>query len=94
MNFIRDLEQHLAAEFPRFTPETKVELTPCPAGQEGDFTINFFKFAPLVGNPMAAAAKAAEFLASHDEVEAATAVKAFVNVTVKAAALLRERLNG
>ena len=90
MNFITDLQRHLAAEFPRFTLETKVELTPCPAGQEGDFTINFFKFAPLVGNPMAAAAQAAEFLASHEEVRSATAVKAFVNVTVKAETLLRE----
>ena len=90
MNFIRDLQQHLAAEFPRFAPETKVELAPCPAGQAGDFTINFFKLAPLVGNPMAAATKAAEFLASHEEVETAAAVKAFVNVSVKAETLLRE----
>ena len=90
MNFICDLQKHLAAEFPRFTPETKVELTPCPAGQEGDFTINFFKLAPLVGNPIAAAAKAAEFLSSHAEIEAATAVKAFVNVIVKAGTLMGE----
>ena len=90
MNFIRDLQQHLAAKFPRFTPDTDLAPTPCPAGQEGDFTINFFRFAPLVGNPMAAAGAAAEFLAAHDEVENATAVKAFVNVTVKAETLLRE----
>ena len=90
MKFLSDLQNHLAAEFPRFTPDTRVEATPCPAGQNGDFTINFFRFAPLVGNPMAAAEKAAAYLSSHDEVETATAVKAFVNVTVKAEALLRD----
>ena len=90
MKFIRDLQQHLAAEFPRFTPETKLELVPCPAGQSGDFTVNFFKVASAVGNPMAAAEKAAAFLAAHEDVESATAVKAFVNVTVKPATLLCE----
>ncbi|MBP5532238.1 MAG: arginine--tRNA ligase [Lentisphaeria bacterium] len=90
MNFIRDLQKYLAAEFPRFAEGTCIEPVPCPAGQDGDYTINFFKLAPQVGNPMAAAEKAAAFLASHDEVEAATAVKAFVNVTVKAETLLRE----
>ena len=89
MKFIRDLQNYLAAEFPRFAPGTAIEATPCPAGQEGDFTINFFKLASCVGNPMAAAGKAAEFLASHAEVESAVAVKAFVNVTVKPEALLR-----
>ena len=90
MKFLDDLQNHLAAEFPRFTADNRVELTPCPAGQNGDFTINFFKLAPVVGNPMAAAAKAVEFLAAHDEVESATAVKAFVNVTVKPEILLRD----
>ncbi|MBQ6353190.1 MAG: arginine--tRNA ligase, partial [Lentisphaeria bacterium] len=90
MKFISDLQNHLATEFPRFTPETRVEATPCPAGQNGDFTINFFKLASVVGNPMAAAEKAAAFLSTHEEVEAASAVKAFVNVTVKAEALLRD----
>ena len=79
MKFISDLQNYLAAEFPRFAPGNPIDATPCPAGQEGDFTINFFKLAPVVGNPMAAAEKAAEFLAAHDEVESATAVKAFVN---------------
>jgi arginyl-tRNA synthetase len=89
MKFISDLQNYLAAEFPRFAPGTAIDAAPCPAGQEGDFTINFFKLAGCVGNPMAAAAKAAEFLASHAEVESAAAVKAFVNVTVKPEALLR-----
>ena len=89
MKFISDLQNYLAAEFPRFAPGTAIEATPCPAGQEGDFTINFFKLAASVGNPMAAAGKAAEFLAGHDEVESAAAVKAFVNVTVKPETLLR-----
>ena len=90
MKFLSDLQNHPAAEFPRFTADNRVELTPCPAGQNGDFTINFFKLAPVVGNPMAAAEKAAEFLAAHDEVESATAVKAFVNVTVRPEILLRD----
>ena len=89
MKFISDLQNYLAAEFPRFAPGNPIDATPCPAGQEGDFTINFFKLASCVGNPMAAAGKAAEFLASHAEVESAVAVKAFVNVTVKPETLLR-----
>ena len=83
MKFITDLQNFLANEFPRFQAGTVLDTAPCPAGQSGDLTINLFKVAPLVGNPIAAAAKAAEFLNSHAEVERAEAVKAFVNVTVK-----------
>ena len=83
MKFITDLQDYLAKEFPRFQARTVLDAAPCPAGQSGDLTINLFKVAPLVGNPIAAAAKAAEFLNSHAEVEHAEAVKAFVNVTVK-----------
>ncbi len=83
MKFITDLQNFLAGEFPRFQSGTALDVAPCPAGQSGDFTINLFKVSPFVGNPIAAAAKAAEFLNSHAEIERAEAVKAFVNVTVK-----------
>ena len=87
MKFLTDLQGFLAGEFPRFTAATVLDPAPCPAGQDGDFTLNFFKIASLVGNPMAAAAKAAEYLSAHAEVEKAEAVKAFVNVTLKPEAL-------
>ena len=87
MNFLNDLQKFLVGEFPRFTETTVLDPAPCPAGQDGDFTLNFFKIASLVGNPMAAAAKAAEYLSAHAEVEKAEAVKAFVNVTLKPEAL-------
>jgi len=89
MNFLTDLQTFLSQEFPKFSAEYQLEATPCPAGQNGDFTLNFFKLASVVGNPMAAAAKAAQYLASHREIEKAEAVKAFVNVTVRPDVLLQ-----
>ncbi len=83
MRFLTDLQNFLVREFPRLPADAEMEATPCPAGQEGDFTLNFFKLAKFVGNPAAAAEKAAAFLAGHEEVEKADAVKAFVNIVVK-----------
>lgn len=90
MKFLTDLQKFLTGEYPRFADAALLEAAPCPAGQSGDFTLNFFKLASAVGNPMAAAAKAAEFLSSHAEVEKAEAVKAFVNVTIKPEALFAD----
>ena len=90
MNFLNDLQSFLVGRFPKLADAAPLEPAPCPAGQNGDFTLNFFKTASAVGNPIAAAAQAAEFLNSHAEVEKAEAVKAFVNVTIKPQALFAD----
>ena len=87
MNFLIDLENFLRSRFPNYPAENVLALEPCPAGQEGDFTLNCFKIARFCGNPAAAAQAAAEFLGSHSAVKKVSAVKAFVNITLNAAEL-------
>ncbi len=84
MKFLVDLENFLRSRFPNYPAEGALTLEPCPAGQEGDFTLNCFKIARFCGNPAAAAQAVAEYLANHEAVEKVSAVKAFVNLTLKA----------
>ena len=63
----------------------------CPPGFAGDVTINCFPLAkPLRQNPMQLAAKVGEFLQGHPDVAQAEVTKAFVNLTLKPAALMRD----
>ena len=87
MKFLIDLEEHLRSKFAAYPAENILSLEACPAGQSGDFTLNCFRIGKFCGNPMAAAAAVVEFLKSHEDIEGVAAVKAFVNITVKAAAL-------
>ncbi len=87
MKFLIDLEAHLRSEFSAYPAENVLALEACPAGQTGDFTLNCFRIGKFCGNPMAAAAAVVDFLSKHEDIESVTAVKAFVNITVKAAAL-------
>ena len=87
MNFLCDLEAHLRSSFANYPAENVLTVEACPAGQGGDFTLNCFRIGKFCGNPMAAAAQAVEFLNNHPDVENAVAVKAFVNITLKSAAL-------
>ena len=87
MKFLIDLEEHLRSKFAAYPAENILSLEACPAGQSGDFTLNCFRIGKFCGNPMAAAAAVVEFLNSHEDIEGVAAVKAFVNITVKAAAL-------
>ncbi len=87
--FITDLEKYLAGRYPAFG-NTGIVPEKCPAGMNGDVTVNCFRFAKVCGNPARTAAEVTEFLNRHPEVEKAEAVKAFVNVTVKAGALCRD----
>jgi len=65
----------------------------CPAGMEGDITINCFRFAKLFGsNPDTIATETESFLSSHPDVISAKKAKAFVNVSLKAAPLFRDTL--
>lgn len=68
-----------------------IEADICPPEMVGDITVNCFRFArSLKQNPMELAVKVAEFLSSHEDVENVEAIKAFVNVTLKAGALHRD----
>ena len=87
MKFLIDLEEHLRSKFAAYPAENILSLEACPAGQNGDFTLNCFRIGKFCGNPMAAAAAVVEFLNNHEDIESVAAVKAFVNITVKAAAL-------
>lgn len=88
MKFLNDLQAHLCQAFPAFPAESPLTLEPCPAGQNGDFTLNCFKIGRFCGgNPLTAASTVAEFLASHADVERVETIKAFVNITLKPAAL-------
>ena len=87
MKFLIDLEEHLRSKFASYPAENILTLEACPAGQSGDFTLNCFRVGKFCGNPMAAATAVVEFLTSHADIESVAAVKAFVNITVKAAAL-------
>lgn len=87
MKFLKDLEAHLREKFAAYPAENVLSLEACPAGQEGDFTLNCFRIGKFCGNPMAAASAVVEFLSAHGDIESVAAVKAFVNITVKPAAL-------
>lgn len=87
MKFLNDLETHLRTVFANYPAENILTLEQCPAGQEGDFTLNCFRIGKFCGNPMTAAASTVEFLNSHADIENAVAVKAFVNITLRPEAL-------
>ncbi|MBR7131604.1 MAG: arginine--tRNA ligase [Lentisphaeria bacterium] len=89
MKFLCDLENYLRQQFPNYPAENVLSLEACPAGQQGDFTLNCFRIGKFCGNPMAAAGSVVDFLNSHEDIASAVAVKAFVNITVKASALHR-----
>ena len=90
MKFLTDLENHLRSQFPNYPADAVLQADACPAGQKGDLTLNCFKIAKFCGNPMQAAAAAGEFLTGHQDVESVETVKAFVNITLKAGALMRD----
>ncbi|MDD3886157.1 MAG: arginine--tRNA ligase, partial [Victivallaceae bacterium] len=88
--FIRDLENFFRSRFEKFPAEPVISAERCPAGMKGDFTVNCFRIGRFCGNPAEAAKLACEFLAAHPDVEFVESVKAFVNVTIKAAAVHRD----
>ena len=87
--FIQALHNWLCEKYSPDAPMPVAEL--CPAGFDGDVTISCFPLAkPLRTNPMQLAAQVAEFLASHDDIQKAEVAKAFVNITMKPSALMRD----
>ena len=90
--FIFDLEEHLKATYPgKADAAWHIAPEKCPETMEGELTINAFRFARVFGQaPDKIAAAIAEYLAAHEDVEKVSTVKAFVNITVKPAALYRD----
>jgi len=88
--FLTDLEQFLVAKYPKLGETFVIEYERCPEGMAGDLTVNCFRFAKACGNPMALAAEVADYLKAHPAVADAQPIKAFVNVTLKPAALFAD----
>ncbi len=88
--FIEDLERFLRGKFEKYPAAGALVPERCPAGMAGDFALNCFRIGRYCGNPVAAAQAVAEFLRSHADVAEVEVIKAFVNVTLKAAALHRD----
>ena len=87
--FQDDLRSFLEKELNAAVPELSADL--CPEGFDGDVTISCFPLAKaLHSNPMALAAKAGEFLSNHPDVEKCQVAKAFLNLTLKPGALMRD----
>ena len=90
--FIFDLEEHLKAQFPgKAAADWHIVPEKCPETMNGELTINAFRFARVFGQaPDKIAAAAAEYLTAHEDVENVETVKAFINITLKPAALYRD----
>ena len=91
MNFAfqKDLQNYLTQQLGVEVPEITAEL--CPEGFDGDVTVSCFPLAKaLRKNPMQIAQQAGEFLSGHADVEKVEVAKAFVNITLKTAALMRD----
>ena len=91
MNFAfqKDLQNFLSQQLGTEVPEITAEL--CPEGFDGDVTVSCFPLAKaLRKNPMQIAQQAGEFLSSHADIEKIEVAKAFVNITLKTAALMRD----
>ncbi len=90
--FVQDLEAHLQAQ--SGAADLSILPEPCPANFSGDLTINCFRMARALRlAPPAVAAKVSDFLQNHPDVESCETVKAFVNVTVKPAAIFRDTVS-
>ncbi|MBN2448975.1 MAG: arginine--tRNA ligase [Lentisphaeria bacterium] len=87
--FAEDLREFLAHAYG--VEVGSIPVGPCPAEFRGDLTVSGYVLArQLRRNPLEIAAKSAEFLGCHEDVGAVEAVKAFVNVTLVPAALMRD----
>lgn len=87
--FIADVSAYLQSQYGSCPAEIAVEL--CPPHFTGDITVNCFPLAKaLRRNPMDLAALLCERLSSHDDIAAVSAVKAFVNITLRPGALMRD----
>ncbi len=87
--FLDDLNVFLATSYS--APEAAATADLCPPDFAGDVTVSCFPLAKtLRRNPMQLATFVRDFLASHEDVQQAEAVKAFVNITLTPEALMRD----
>lgn len=83
------LHQWLINRFGAEAPAPVVEM--CPEGFNGDLTVSCFPLAkPLRQNPMKLAAEAGEFLKTLPDVQGVEVTKAFINITLDNAAIMRD----
>ena len=88
-SFLKDLKAFLQESYNVELPELEFSL--CPADFQGDITVSCFPLAKMLRkNPMQIAQQVLEYLEKHEDIEAVEAIKAFVNVSLKAAALMRD----
>ena len=86
--FLDALSAHLESLYHTQAP---VAADICPANFQGDVTVSCFPLAKaLHQNPMALAGIVTDFLKTHPDVVSVESVKAFVNVTLAPAALMRD----
>jgi len=90
---LTDLRDTLLAAHPgcKATVAFEIPWEPCPAGQNGDITVNCFRFAKDFScAPNVFAQEVCDFLKSHADVASVDLVKAFVNITLRPGALFRD----
>ncbi|HCE45422.1 MAG TPA: arginine--tRNA ligase [Lentisphaeria bacterium] len=95
MNFkcLDDLKNHLNGSYTEIKTSDGWDIIPeiCPAGMNGDITVNCFRFAKIFRkSPDEIAQNSVEFLSAHPDVEKAEKVKAFVNLVMNGDALHRD----
>ncbi len=90
---ISDLGKALPEFFPQanVNDEWTIEAEICPQNMEGDLTVNCFKLArDLKSSPDKISDAATEYLQNHEDVASAEKIKAFVNITLTPAAVMRD----
>ncbi len=87
--FTSRLREALSGKYSAELVDIPVEL--CPTDFQGDVTVSCFPLAKMLRrNPMELAGVVGSILEADEDVESVQIVKAFVNVTLKAAALMRD----
>lgn len=92
-NCLYSLKNKLLAAYPEANPPAGwvPASEQCPPEMDGDITVNCFRFAGIFRQkPDAMAVKVAEILSADADVASIQTVKAFVNITLKPAALFRD----
>ena len=88
--FVEDLKKYFIEKY-NIENSFDIAVELCPDNMNGDYTVNCFRFARFCKNaPDKVAAEAGDFLGKHADIESVEVIKAFVNVTLKPAALFRD----
>jgi arginyl-tRNA synthetase len=92
LTFANDLAHELKAKYNLDDLTVTPEI--CPPNFDGDLTVNCFVLAKQLKarNPIAVATEVKQFLDGHNDVVDAQVAKAFVNITLKPEALLRDTI--